>query len=296
MALINGGPCTTVGPRQLLVGPRPIPPRHSLLETPGIVVADSDGHWMNGANVIGFPDDLPTGWDPLTAGTYRTKGEGTDRPEATFDPFVVYFPVTCSVLGQADIRDQVEAAMAASISFEVERVVSQGLAGSSNPYFGDGDLYILAGGTAVPPDTALAYLEGVIGASGRGGALIHAPPQVVASFGQNVVDPNTLITPNGSQVISGGGYSGADPVDGASPLDDWGIAGATQAWVFATGPIEVRMSTVSIATLPESLDRSDNTVTYRAERVVLATWTDPVAGILVDWATCCGPAAGDIIV
>jgi hypothetical protein len=55
--------------------------------------------------------------------------------------------------------------------------------------------------------------------------------------------------------------------------------------------VEVHLGPVSMTTVKESLDRSDNVVTFRAEKYALALWDGvdadelAAAAVLVDWAT-----------
>ena len=67
---------TAVGVRLDLDGPRPVAPPHSLLATPGVVVAEDTGRWMNGVVLDIYPEDVPSVWDPCSAGTFRSKDEG----------------------------------------------------------------------------------------------------------------------------------------------------------------------------------------------------------------------------
>ena len=268
---------TAVGVRLDLDGPRPVAPPHSLLGTPGIVVERDPGRWLNGVNMIAYPEDVPSLWEPCSEGTFRTKGDGLGTRITTFDPFVVYLPVTCSSLGvYQDLQGQAEAVLDATASFGVEEGLAQGIVGSSNPWFGDANLTVLGGG-AVSPSVALSYLENAIGETGRMG-MIHATPAVVSALTRTeLTDSGARATLNGTPIVSGGGYIGADPVGGASPS-------AGQDWVFATGPVEVRLGPLVITDVIQSLDRSDNTLTFRAERYVLAVWDGALqAGVLVDW-------------
>jgi len=270
------------GPRVDLDGPRPVAPRHSLLNTPGVVVADDDtGRWLNGVNLIGYPCDPPAGWNACdtTDTTFGgVKDEGDGFPQAGFDPFVCYLPVTCSSIGFDFIRDWSLETLEATYSWTVERALA-GLfeVGGvvTNPSLGDSNVTIL-GGAAKSPIVALSYLENAIGATGRKG-FIHATPATIAQLNTDTfLDPEQLITTNGNQVISGGGYVGAE-ANGSAP-------GAGQDYMFATGPVEVRISPVQITDVRESLDRADNLITFRAERWVLATWdTCLQSAVLVDW-------------
>jgi hypothetical protein len=266
-----------VGVRLDLDGPRPVAPPHSLLNTPGVVVERDSGRWLNGVNIVGYPDDTPSLWEPCAEGSFRVKDEGTGRPQAQFDPFVVYIPVTCSTFGSFDIRAQAEAVLEAVESMGVEEGLAAGIPGSSNPYLADGNLNVV-GGAAVSPAAALSYLENEIGKTGRKG-MIHATPAVIAAWQKiRLAGEDPLQTANGTPVVSGDGYIAVDPDDEAAP-------GTGEDYIYATGPVEVRLGPVVITELSESLDRSDNTVTFRAERYVLATWDTALqAGVLVDWA------------
>jgi hypothetical protein len=267
---------TGAGIRLDLTGPRPVAPPHSLLKTPG-VVQEGPARWLNGVNVIGYPEDIPLLWEPCSEGTFRDKAEGTARPQGTFDAFVAYLPVTCSTFGAAELPEQAEAVLEATVSMGAEQALSQGIAGSSNPYFGDVALTVL-GGAAVSAAAGLSFLEDAIGATGRGG-IIHATPAIVAALDMDkVTGGGVLVTANGTPVVSGDGYIGADPDAEASP-------GVGQGYMFATGPVEIRLGPVIITDLAETLDRSDNSVTFRAERYVLATWDTALqVAVLVDWS------------
>jgi hypothetical protein len=94
-----------------------------------------------------------------------------------------------------------------------------------------------------------------------------------------------LYTPAGTPLISGAGYVGANPVGFGGPPAG---PGTHVDWIFATGPVEVRLAEgYSIRTIPikQQLERDVNVVTFRAERFGLAVWdTDLQVGIPVDWS------------
>lgn len=269
------------GPRLDLRGPLPVAPPHSLLKTPGVVVVEGDdGRWLNGVNLIGYPESVPLAWNPClpAESDLGIKEEGDPGPQAQFDPFVCYLPVTCSTLSYPYIREWSETVLEATYSFAVERaLVGLDAAGlGPNPSLGDGNVNVLAGGSAKAPIVALSYLENAIGLTARQG-MIHATPATIAQLNTDTfLDPAQLLTTNGNRVVSGGGYIGAT----ANGL----TVGAGEDWMFASGPVEVRISPLVITDLRESLDRSDNVLTFRAERWVLVTWdTSLQAAVKVDW-------------
>lgn len=265
------------GIRLDLNGPRPVAPRYSLLNTPGVVVED-DGRWLNGVVIDGYPETTPALWEPCLEGTFRTKDEGEPGPMPTFDAFVIYIAATCSTFGASTMEDKAESVLLATQSMGVEEGLAVGVSGSSNPYFADTNLTVL-GGAAVAAQTGLSYLENAIGATGRGG-MIHAPPSVIAAWSPYLTyESGPLLTYNGTPVVSGDGYININP-DGAP-----GAPGAGEDYAFATGPVEVRMSDVFTSELRESLERDTNVVTIRSERYVLATWDTALqVAVLVDWS------------
>lgn len=268
------------GPRLDLDGPRPVAPPYSLLNTPGVVVEEGDGRWLNGVNVIGFPAAVPLTWnacDPDATGT-AIKDEGEPGAQAQFDPFVCYLPVTCSGMSYPFIREWSEVVLNASYSFAVEQAlvgtVAAGLA--PNPAFGDANVTKPVGNTAKSAQAALSYLENAIGATGRRG-MLHGSPAIAAALQTDLrAVGGALETTHGSPFVVGDGYAGAD-ANGTAPA-------AGQDWLFASGPVEARISSLVVTDLAESLDRSDNTLTFRAERWVLVVWdTSLQAAVLVDW-------------
>lgn len=273
---------TAVGPALDLDGPLPVARRHSLLLTDGVLKEEAGERWLNGVNVYGYPKGTPALWEPCSSGTFRTKEEGSEIDVERFDPVGIYFPLQCSGLGLGDFSaftSRAEAALNATLSHGVEELLAAGVALSNNPFLGDTNLVVLSG-SAVSPAVGLRYLDNAIGElTGRDG-MIHATPAVVDAWGagHGLRDNDDLVSPAGTRVVSGSGYIGVDPVSAASPAE-------TVDWVFATGPVEVRVREGVLISEDESLDRSDNTVVVRAERYVLVEWdTSLQVGIRVDWS------------
>jgi hypothetical protein len=294
---------TGVGPALDLDGPLPKPRRFSLLQTPGVIqeeVADGDERvdWMIGVNVYAYPAGTPHTWEPCTTGTNRVKedragldAEDDEQPIPHFDPIAVYFPLECSSFDahRETFTERAELVLEATLSHGVEEALAKGVMFSNNPSLGDTNLDILAAGAAVAPRIGLSYLENAIGdLTGRQG-MIHSTPGVVAAWGfgaglteedvQEEPPPRVLRSPNGTPIISGSGYIGTDPVNGASPTP-----GGTSDWVFATGPVEVRVGDGPEMAIVDVLDRETNTVVVRPEKYVLYDWDTALqVGVLIDW-------------
>lgn len=282
---------TAVGPALGIDGPLPVARPHGLLTLPG-VLRERDGHWLTGVNVYGYPDDVPEPWEPCSSGTYRTKDDGSAPPQPRFDAVGLYVAISCSAGYMGDWREfarRAELVLDATLSHGVEEVLSFGVTGSTNPFFGDTNVAVLASGTAQTADAALRHLELAIGVTGRQG-VIHAPPPVIAAWSDSlrVVD-GTLYTYNGTPVAAGSGYLGA-PVNGNVPI-------GTTSYAFATGPVQVSTSETTLVgdDINGSLDTSNNDVTFRAERFVLADWDTALqAAVLVDWT--CDAQCSELII
>lgn len=279
---------TTLGPPLPLDGPLPVAPAHSLLAAATIVPSDAR-HGVGGA-IWPYPPGLPEAWDPCSAGTFRTKkeGQGWELPE--FQSFEVYLPITCSSITahSPGFADRVLLAFAATESFAVASELARGVAsGGMNPFLLDGNLNILNAGTAVNPDYGLGLLEDAIGATGRGGMILTTPAAGAAlngtgGFGLETRSGALVTTANATPVALDGGFIGASP--SLHPVLNTG-----EAWAFATGPVQIRRADNIdiVADLRSSLDRADNTVTFRAERSYLVTWdTQLQAGVLIDLTGC----------
>lgn len=273
---------TAVGPALDLDGPLPVVRRHSLLLTDGVLKEEAGDRWLNGVNVYGYPEGLPGLWEPCSTGTYRTKDEGSEISIPRFDSVAIYFPLTCSSLGMGDFNawaSRAEAALDATLSYGVEKVLAQGVIGSTNPAFVDTNLVELTA-SPVAPKIGLRYLDNAIAElTGRDG-MIHAGPAIIDAWGEGngLRDNDHLATPAGTRVVSGAGYVDLDPASAAQ-------ASGTIDWAFATGPIEVRVREGVDISEEESLDRSDNTVVYRAEKYVLAEWDTALqVGVRIDWS------------
>lgn len=242
--------------------------------------------WGNGAQVYPYPIDTGFSWDPCSTGTFAVKEAGETPPLPVFSSFTAYLPETCTssrIVSPDYFRARAQLAFAAVESGIYEHVLATGgaLNGTEQPYLGDSDLVILGGG-AVSPKEGLALLENAIGTTFRRG-MIHASPATGIAwsfFGEAIQRVGaSLQSMGGNDVVIGDGYIGAIP-------DGHGTPTSTQAWTFATGPVQVRREpTIRIYPdeLYQALDRAENIVTYRAERDALVTWdTQLQVGVLID--------------
>ena len=281
---------TAIGPAVALDGPLPVAPPQSLLNTPGIVVAEDATRVLNGANVWMYPSGCASLWEPCSTGTFRVKDDASTQITQRFDSFVVYKSITCSTIGLdnmmlEDLARRAERVLDATLSAGVEKALANGVTGSSNPFFGDANVQVLNSGTAVSPRVGVSFLEEAIGLNCRQG-LLHLTPAIVAGLPAPLREGTTLATANGTPIASGMGYQGIDTAALASPA-------VKQDWAFATLGVQVYLGPVVMTTPKESVDRTINEVTFRAEKYVLAVWDGidsdgsslAAAAVLVDWST-----------
>lgn len=132
-------------------------------------------------------------------------------------------------------------------------------------------------GTAVKIRYGLALLDEAIAHAPIGAqGVIHAPTVVGSALNLDK-DGSKLVTPLGNSVVSGVGYSKKGP-DGTN-------APAGKAWMYATGPVSVRLGETHITPekLNQAVDIRVNNIQYFADRAAAITWsTSDSYAVLVD--------------
>ena len=129
---------------------------------------------------------------------------------------------------------------------------------------------VVTPGATATPQVALRCLEAALADCACGArGMIHAPRQLVSAWSQDGLvrhEGGTILTINDTIVVSGAGY------DGSSPDGEPATSGSV--WAYATGIVTVRLSPVVVtpSTIEQALDRSVNTIEYRAERMAAAYW------------------------
>lgn len=292
----------TFGPPVRIDGPLPVAPLYSLINTvqvlneaepnpvgDGWLVEESPEifRWGNGAIVYPYPIDTGYSWDPCSTGSLQAKHEGMTPPLPVFAAFTAYLPETCTssrIVSPDYFRARAQLAFGAVESAIYENVLAGGGAFhlTDQPYLADSNVVKLNGGAAVSPKEGLALLEDAIGGTARRG-MIHATPATMIAwsfFGEAITKVGgALQTSGGNDVIVGDGYIGVYPDSSAAP-------GATQAWAWATGPVQIRRENqirIYPDTIAEALNREENIVTYRAERDALVSWDTVLqAAVLID--------------
>jgi hypothetical protein len=307
-------------------GPPPVLRPYGLLQAAQAALAgvrivpdvdeNGDERWLNGVALYPFPLDKAKTHDPCAvASPLISKEQGEAVPIPEFGAYTVYLPIRCTAGGIGDHAAFKARAVEAIEVVQGVAVANELATGSrilNNPHLADGNGTFPNGETATDVANAFSLLEAQIAVSGRLG-LIHCSPSVaIAGSARGILrEPlqgGMLKTINGTPVIPDAGYSGwaSDPDDETALVYDDSYtpsghadpADATEEWIYASGPIEIRRSEVftNPDTPAEALDRglgatggNPNEVEYFAERHYLAVWDTVVqSAVLVDrCATSC---------
>lgn len=230
-------------------------------------------------------------------------GESPSEPSniGPIYPQPINAAVSCSLFGansfearQQRLRDKV----AAVASFQLERefwtgTSAQAAGASSNQWLSkSGGARIINSGAGMGLVTAFSELEQAI-AEGSSWAIgmIHAQPRVVAAwYGLRLIEKvgNILVSPLGTIVVPGRGYTGDGPAAGTG--DSPASLGGDASWAYATSLVQVRLGPAFYSTSPdataqpsrdpnahgtqaaENIDRDANTMTIRGWMDATANW------------------------
>lgn len=209
-------------------------------------------------------------------------GEKPDLPDAEpnqacydVEPFDVITAFQCDAQGHAIVdyagraRRQLEAGTPKALEYELWT----GAQKPGNPNLQTGAT-VIGGGSPYPMALGLSLLGQALANCAHGGVgVIHAPTWVVSQWldlGSQVKEAgNRLVTVvRGDAIVAGSGYPSTGP-DGIA-------AGNLESWVFATGPVNVRLGEPEVFpdTLKEALNIRTNDVEYRSQRLAAVNF-DP---------------------
>lgn len=213
--------------------------------------------------------------DPCADGTKTL----TDLSDVTgAEPYWIYQGTSCNRASGpqtfVDTRDRAFRALDVNSSHQIEQVFWTGdVAGADfgNPKLADTAAFQPNGTVAVGLVKGLwdlvEYFNDTVGGSV---GMIHVEQRVVPFlnfYGQVDRQGNILRLANTDHVfVVGTGYPGTAP-DGDAPA-------AGESWLYMTTPVEVRMSEIFVVPGAEyeALDRTDNSIDVRAERLAVAYW------------------------
>ena len=261
-------------------GLAPSPVLRGLFAVAPPLVGDAAGdgsRWLNGVTLDPYPcgsaivlPGVACVDDPeALAGEDVTPAPAPDSWAAHFDPFLVYLPDSCSTFGlgpYAEFAQRLRAVFDVVAGAAVEHEFWTGTQVPTNPHLDDG-----TSTDAGPPAgmvAGVAQLEQAIADSGRAG-VIHMPVAaavVAGAYGLVEVQGQVLrTTAMGTPVAAGAGYTGTGP-GGEQPPDG-------SAWLYATGPVRVRLGDVDVPDgIASAMRRNVNRVVVRAQRPALVEW------------------------
>lgn len=243
------------------------PPPQGLLNSAQVPEsAEGDERWYNGIQLQPeVPTDATT-FDPCSSSSDSTPGNGGGKVELL--PFGIQAYAKCSTWGyqKADYEGRARRALAAHESKAVEREFLTAATIATNRHLQDDNTdhtAKLAGSTALGLRTALATLVQAAADNNLGAAMIHVRPFIAEQWAaMNMVRWNNgkLYTLTGHLIVPGSGYTGAAP-DGTAATGSAEWAYVTESVLVKRGPVVVDPDPVS------STDRTNNTVTVRAQRI-----------------------------
>src|SRR4030095_12526214 len=205
----------------------------------------------------------------------------------TYYPFDIKGSVKVSTMGTspADIEEAVKTALdivkQKAVEFEFyEGQVAQTLTVTNdNRYLASAQTTDVTPtpGTAVKVRYGLGILEQSLGLGSIGSkGTIHVTRDVATALRLDK-DGKKLVTPLGTPLVSGVGYTKVGP--------DGSTAAEGTAWMYATGPVSVRLGQTIITPekLNQAIDIRINNVQYYADRAAAVTWaTNESYAVLVD--------------
>lgn len=268
----------------------PVPSFFGILSPATTVVEDNSDNWIDGfAYDIGDARVLVknrSGYRGPQSGEAVVSEANSVDPLATYQPFFVETTFRASTLALSPEAVQARAAEALDLVTQkaIEREFWSGdiaklLTGANavNRYLSSTDAIDLTPtpGTGLRPRHAQALLEDALGQATIGSAgTIHAPRSIVSSLRtEKTDDGKTLVTDLGNKVVAGSGYGDGDPVQ------------PNLMWMYATGPVTVRVGAVEYSAVARSqaVDIRQNSVEYSASRPAAVTWsTSDLYAVLVD--------------
>jgi hypothetical protein len=272
---------------------------YGILSPATTVIFDNDERWLSGLTYPTIDAGASVTLAPITGKSDDLSGTEVISPDPEKPPYRFYYPfdikasMKASTMGSSpeEIYNNAEAVINTVTQKAVEielwkGVIARTLTASDangNRYFGAtaGTDYtdVTPSGNAggVKPRYAQALLEQALGDATIGSKGVLHTPRLLASILKVKDSDGVLKTNLGTPVVAGAGYSLTGP--------DGQPAAAGKAWMFATGPMTVRLGPVAVVPgeVSQAVDTRINTITYYIDRAAAITWsTSNLYAVLVD--------------
>lgn len=274
------------------------PAQFGLLSSATDLITDTSTHWIDEFDyeTLDCVADVTLSSICNTATVVTAVERGNDSLYRTYVPFEVITAFQCSTMGRTPdeiekiAKDAAEACLQKALEFEfwtgtlAKKAAVDDWDGATRGAFPNRFLASESAtdvtptpGTGVKSKHGLALLEQALGDCGCGSqGTIHATRGVASALGIKGKD-NELVTNLGNKVIAGVGYTGTGP-DGTE-------APAGSAWMYATGPVTIRVGEVMVVQdkVTQSINIRNNTIRYVVSQPAAVTWNSCChAAVLVD--------------
>lgn len=277
----------------------PVESPFGILSPATTVVEDPSVNWIDGFTYeIG---DARVGITNLPISGESTDTDGTEvvTPNSSdalllYRPFLVESNFHASTF--ALTPEHVEARAAEALAFVTQKAVERefwngDVAKTLTSSGSSGNRYLASSsaiditpvpGTGLRARAAQALLEEALGNATVGSAgVLHTSRAVASIIGPKYDNDDagtlTLKTSLGNEIVAGSGYSNLGP-NGVA-------ATGNLRWIYATGPVTVRLGPIDYRPLKvsQAVDIRQNTTEYKASRAAAVTWsTSNLYAVLVD--------------
>lgn len=235
--------------------------------------------------------DRTKAWAVNCAKTYDKSSVGNAAHTGT-DPFAVITGVECTPVGitDADFIALATVALEGQEETRLEQVAHDGVLedGDTLPMrlqrnaalvesFRRIEATQVLGAGAEDLRLGLGLLQDAVADVYGGQGTLHVPRQFAEYMPDGWrIEGQNIVTKLGNVVSLGAGYPNESPAGVA--------AGAGQAWLYATGPVQIRRSSLQVVgDFVSSVDKRQNTLTRYVERTYSISWDPAVAwAVLVD--------------
>jgi|SRR5215217_1191412 len=255
------------------------------------VITDDSNDWIGGFTYNTIDGNVSSSNRPIANSTTDTEiavvtsaGAPTHR---LYYPFEVSTTIKVSTMGvsPAEVLEQATQAINVVIQKNIESEFWTGKLSdvliTPNRNLSQTEVTNLTPGTStttgIRAKHGLAILERALGDATIGSkGVIHATRDV-ASVLDCSAQEGALVTKLGNFVVAGSGYTGSGPADAVPPTG--------MAWMYATGPLTVRIGSLNVKAedVSQNVNSSTNTIQYFVDRPAAVTWsTSKLYAVLVD--------------
>lgn len=280
----------------------PEPSDYGILSPATTLIKDNDDRWIAGFTYPTVDAGAVVMLAPISGGSSNLSGTEVITPEdgalgyRFYYPFDIKASMEASTMGSTaeEIYNNAESVLdtVTQKAIEIEfwrgitaRTLTATGASDGNRYLGSAagtdfiDVTPSGSASGVKPRYGQALLEQALGDATIGSKGVIHTPRLLASIlkVEDTHNNGVLLTNLGTPVVAGAGYSMTGP--------DGQPAAAGKAWMFATGPLTVRIGHINVipGETSQAVDTRVNTIKYYIDRPAAITWsTSKLFAVQVD--------------